>query len=142
MLEVSVSAIHSYPSRPEGFEEPLFPTTTARQTVMEHFLKAPWLIQASELKGHAGETVHALVESVEIKKSEGYSYVMRPHGGRYSWRRRRVVEVLERWRDVRGWWEEDGHANRIVFRLLLAGGAVVDVAQEHSGGWLLVGIVD
>jgi hypothetical protein len=52
------------------------------------------------------------------------------------------VEVLERWREVRGWWGEDGSANRMVFRLLLAGGAVVDVARERSGGWALVSVVD
>ena len=142
MLEVSVSEIHGYPPRPEGFEEPLFSTTTARRNVMEHFLNAPWLIQASELRGSTGEAAHALEEYVEIEESEGCSYVMRLHGRRYSWRRRRVVEVLERWREVRGWWDEDDHANRMVFRLLLAGGAVVDVAREHSGGWSLVGVVD
>jgi hypothetical protein len=53
-----------------------------------------------------------------------------------------VVEVLERWREVQGWWGEDGSANRTVFRLLLPGGAVVDVAREHSGGWGLVSVVN
>jgi hypothetical protein len=95
-----VSDIHRYPSRPEGFEEPLFPTAAARRTVMEHFLKATWLMRASELKGKTEETAHALEEHVEIRDCGGRSYVMRSRGRRCSWRRRGVVEVLERGREV------------------------------------------
>jgi len=142
LLEVGVSEIHGYPPRPEGFEEPLFPTAATRRAVMEHFLETPWLMRASELKGKTGEAAHALEEPVEIKDCDGRSYVLRPRGRRRcSWRRRRVVEVLERWREVRGWWDEDGCTDRMVFRLLLAGGVVVDVARGRSG-WLLVGVVD
>jgi hypothetical protein len=104
VLEVSVSEIHSYPSRPaEGFEEPLFPTRSSRRALIEHFLEAPWLMRASELEAQTGEAVHVLEETVEIRKSEGCSYVLRPHGRRGSWKRRGIVEVLERWREVRGW---------------------------------------
>lgn len=142
MLGIEVSAIHGYPSRPDGFEEPLFPTVAAKHTVMEHFLEAPWLVRASELTAMTGEAAHALEEPVEIGSRDGWSYVLRPHGRRHCWRRRVVVEVLERWREVREWWDEDGRADRTVFRLLLSGGAVVDVAWDSSGGWLLVGVVD
>jgi hypothetical protein len=142
LLEVSVSEIHGYPSRPEGFEEPLFSTQSSRRTIIEHFMEAPWLMRASELEARTGEAAHALEETIEIRKSEGRSYVVRSHGRRYSWRRRVIVEVLERWREVRGWWDEHGCVNRTGFRLLLAGGAVIDVAREHSGVWLLVGVVD
>ncbi len=39
MLETSVSEIHGYPLRPEGFEEPLFPSRESRLAVGEHLLK-------------------------------------------------------------------------------------------------------
>jgi hypothetical protein len=32
--------------------------------------------------------------------------------------------------------------DRVIFRVLLSGGAVVDLARKRSGGWFLVGIVD
>jgi hypothetical protein len=141
LLEVSVSEIHGYPPRPGRFEEPLFPTFASRRVVMEHFLKAPWLMRASELEARTGEAAHALEEPVEIRKRDGQSYLVRSRTRRCSWRKRVIVEVLERWREVREWWADD-RVNRMVFRLLLSGGAVVDVAREHSGGWTLVGIVD
>ena len=40
-MKASVSQIHSYPLRPEGFEEPLFPTLESRRAVAEHLLQAP-----------------------------------------------------------------------------------------------------
>lgn len=69
---------------------------------------------------------------------------MRPRAPRRrcSWQRRRVVEVLDRWREVRAWWEEGSSIDRLVFKVLLAGGPVVEVARERSGEWLLVGVVD
>ena len=56
------------------------------------------------------------------------------------------MEVLDRWREVRGWWDEDG-VDRRVYRVLLdgpCGGSVADLARECglSGGWLLVGVAD
>jgi hypothetical protein len=54
-----------------------------------------------------------------------------------------VVRVLERWREVGPWWEAKGGVGRLVFRVLLAGGAVVDLALERaSGEWLVAGVVD
>jgi hypothetical protein len=47
---VGVSEIHRYPLRPEGFEEPLFPTATSRKAVAAHLLRAPWLRRASEVE--------------------------------------------------------------------------------------------
>ena len=46
-MEASVSEIHCYPLRPEGFEEPLFPTRESRLAVLDHLLRAPWLSRAS-----------------------------------------------------------------------------------------------
>jgi hypothetical protein len=54
-----------------------------------------------------------------------------------------VVRVLERWREVSSWWEAKGGVGRLVFRVLLAGGAIVDLALERaSGEWLVAGVVD
>jgi hypothetical protein len=82
---------------------------------MEHFLKSPWLMRASELKGKTGETAPVLEEHVEIRDCSGRTYVVRSRSRRCSWRRRGVVEVLERWREVRGWWVEDNCTDRMVF---------------------------
>ena len=55
---------------------------------------------------------------------------------------RRVVRVLERWREVRAWWDEETRTDRFAFRVLLVGGAVAELALERSGGWFLVGVAD
>ena len=135
MLETSVSEIHSYPLRPEGFEEPLFPTAESRRAVAEHLLRAPWLVRASEIGGRVGEPVEVWRgrDGVEVAWTGGC-------GRRRRRERRRVVEVLDRWREVRHWWDVDG-TDRFVFRVLLAGGMVVDLARERSS-WLLMGVAD
>ena len=150
MRSTSVSEIHAYPLRPEGFEEPLFPTAASRRAVAEHLLEAPWLARACELdlpRRGAGEAAHAFEEPVEVKVLRGgRTYVVRRACGRGRRRRpgRLVIEVLDRWREVRGWWEGERHLDRLVFRVLLSGGMVADLAHERGspGRWLLTGIVD
>ncbi|MDP8951258.1 MAG: hypothetical protein M3N18_03290 [Actinomycetota bacterium] len=139
---VEVSEIHAYPLRSRGFEEPLFPTTDSKRAIAEHLLQAPWLTRAAELEGCTGEAAHAFEEPVELRKFRGRVEVVRSQArGRYP-RRERAVRVLDRWREVWGWWDENRCVDRVVFRLLLSGGSVVEVARERSGGWLLVGVVD
>jgi hypothetical protein len=139
----SISEIHRFPLRPEGFPEPLFPTLSSKRTVAEHLFEAPWLMRASELKDGAGEAAHFLEEPVRLEVRRGRAEVVRfCSGRRYSWRRSKVLEVLDRWREVGGWWDEDRHTDRLVFRVLLSGGVVVDLARERFGGWSLVGVVD
>lgn len=146
MLGIDVSEIHTYPLRPEGFEEPLFSTADSKREIAEHLLKVPWLSRASELEGRTGGTAHVLEEPVELRSSFGRVDVVRLAGDRrchrLSWRRHRLEEVLDRWREVREWWDEDRHVDRMVFRVLLSGGAMVDLTRERSGDWLLVGLVD
>lgn len=146
MYRIDVSEIHAYPSRPKGFEEPLFPTAESKREIAEHLLRAPWLFRASELEGQVGEAAHSLEEPVELRNSSGRVDVVRLEGSkRYRrplWRRRRIEEVLDRWREIRGWWDADRHVDRMVFRVLLSGGSVVDVTRERAGGWLLVGVID
>jgi hypothetical protein len=149
-VEVSVSEIHRYPLRPYGFEEPLFPTGDSRRAVAEHLLAAPWLARASELEAGGGTAGRVREEPVELRRRAGGMEVVRLRAGRYAvrcaWRRRRVAEVVERWREVRRWWSED-RVDRLCFRVALdgsgeAGGAVIDLARDRRGGWLLVGVVD
>jgi hypothetical protein len=132
----SVSEVHAYPVRPEGFEESLFPTAASKRAVAEHLLLAPWLARASELEGCGGEVARAPGKRVEVEVSRGGAHVIEPRRGR-----RRVVEVLDSWREIRGWWSEVG-VNRLVFRVALSGGAVVDLAREGSSGWSVVGVAD
>lgn len=111
---------------------------------MEHLLGAPWLSRASELRERSGDAEAAKVreEPVELARRSSVVHVVRPHGGRCSWRRQRVVEVLARWRCVSSWWDPEEQVDRLVFRVLLSGGAVVDLALERPDRWILAGVVD
>lgn len=119
----------------------MFPTREYRRAVAEHLLRAPWLRRASELRCRGGQAAHARRERVEVGLAGGRMRVAWGSGRRRRRRVRWVVEVLARWREVRGWWDEDTGVDRTVLRVLLSDGAVVDLAREGSG-WFLVGVVD
>lgn len=153
----SVSEIHGYPLRPPGFTEPLFATSGSRREVAEHLLGAPWLRRASELpregwlRPSEGAAVHRPEERVVLERENGRVYLVRRRGtslGANAGLHRRgcggqVERVLERWREVGGWWSKGGGRDRLVFRVRLTGGAVVDLALERrSREWFLAGIVD
>ena len=147
MLATTVSEIHRYPSRPPGFEEPLFPTAESRRAVAEHLASAPWLSRGSELRRGNGRTARRREEPAHvIRRTDGRAYLVRCCGDRRrkgSLSKRRVVRVLERWREVGSWWDAERRVDRLVFRVLLAGGPVVDLALERaSGEWLVAGVVD
>jgi hypothetical protein len=141
-MEASVSEIHRYPLRPDGFEEPLFPTRESRRAVGDHLLQAPWLSRASEMEGRGGQAAHARREPVEVEKQHGRVRVVLTSGRRRCRKKRQVVEVLDRWREVRAWWDEARATERSLFRVLLSDGAVVDLARESCGAWALVGVAD
>lgn len=144
MEGTSVSEIHRYPLRPAGFEEPLFRTPGTRRAVAEHLLCAPWLRRASEVERpcRGGQAVHVSEETVEVEHRRGSVLVVRsPRGRRRLRGERSVVETLSRWRDVGGWWSDEETRDRVVVRVLLSDGAVVDLARE-DGAWSLVGTVD
>jgi hypothetical protein len=143
LLVIEVSDIHRYPTKPEGFQEPLFATEVSKRAVMEHLLEAPWLWRASELEGCAGQAAHALEEPVELRNSGGRVVLVRLQSGRRcSWRKRCVIKVLDRWREVGRWWDKERCKDRLVFRVLLSGGLTVDLALERSEEWSLIGVVD
>jgi hypothetical protein len=144
LLATTVSEIHRYPSRPPRFEEPLFPTRESRRAVAEHLASAPWLSRGSALDRGSGQAAHSREEPAHVlRRADGRAYLVRRSGKGLRTRKRRVVLVLERWREVGPWWDAGGGVDRLVFRVLLAGGAVVDLALERaSREWLVVGVVD
>lgn len=145
VLEATVSEIHGYPSRPEGYCEPLFSTAESRGEIAEHLLNAPWLSRASEIEEFGGCSAHVIEEPIRIQRyTDGRVEILRPSGEarRCSWRRRRVVEVLMRWREVRSWWLGDECVDRMLLRVVVSGGAIVDLAVDRSGAWTLTGVVD
>ena len=78
-----------------------------------------------------------------LRRADGRAYLVQrcPNGRRT--RKRLVVRVLERWREVGPWWDAERRVDRLVFRVLLAGGAVVDLALEGTTGeWLVAGVLD
>jgi hypothetical protein len=145
LLATTVSEIHRYPLCPPGFEEPLFPTAESRRAVAEHLASAPWLSRVSEVTGGSGEVARRCEEPAHVlRRADGRAYLVRRcSNGRRRTRKRRVVRVLERWREIGPWWDAERGVDRLVFRVLLAGGAVVDLALERAcGEWLLVGVAD
>jgi integrase len=141
-MEASVSEIHRYPLRPEGFEEPLFSTRESRLAVIDHLLRTSWLSRASEMEERGGQAAHARWEPVELENRHGRVRITWALGRRRCRKRRHVVEVLGRWREVRAWWDETRAKNRSLARLLLSDGSVVDLARENGGEWFLVGVMD
>jgi hypothetical protein len=144
----TVSEVHRYPLRPPGFEEPLFPTPESKRAIADHLARASWLVRASEVRRKStGKTAHRREEPAHVVvRKDGRAYVVRRCGdGRRRTHKRRVVRVLERWREVGFWWEAEPErrVDRLLFRVLLSGGAVVDLALERSSGeWIMVGVVD
>jgi integrase len=141
-MEASVSEIHRYPLRPEGFEEPLFSTRESRLAVLDHLLRTSWLSRASEMEERGGQAAHARWEPVELENRHGRVRITWASGRRRCRKRRHVVEVLGRWREVRAWWDETRAKNRSLARLLLSDGSVIDLARENGGEWFLVGVMD
>jgi hypothetical protein len=143
LLGVTASEIHRYPLRPEGFEEALFPTASSKRAVVEHLLETPWLGRTSELAEGSGESAHCIGEAVELRGSRGRAEVLRLHNRRgIAWRRRHIFRALGHWREVGHWWDEGRSVDRTVFRILLGGGSVVELALERSGEWFLTGVAD
>jgi hypothetical protein len=149
----SVSEIHRYPPKPGGVAEPLWETREWKKSVADHLAASRWLCRASEIERRrdsgygGGQTARATDEPVYILVRDRGSFVVRcaPPKRSRSWRKRRIVEVHDLWREVRSWWSGEDAVDRLVARVLLAGGLVVDLAQRRLGKsdeWTLVGIED
>lgn len=156
-MEATVSEIHGYPRRPEGYIEPLFHTVESKREIMDHLLEAPWLERASShdssrshrsgqpydlplviggIGGIGGAGAgRALAEPrpVSLVRRRGDTIVdMGREVRRCAVRSGAIRRVLERWREVCAWWEDGGGRDLDVFRVELSCGAVVDLAQDRS----------
>lgn len=101
-MQATVSEIHAYPLRPEGFAEPLFHTPQSRKEILEHLARSRWLGKASEVSlGSRCEerTLHTDRESQPVEK------------------------VLASWREVDRWWEEGGGVDRLCYLVRTASGS-------------------
>lgn len=139
----TVSEIHRYPARPEGFSEPLFLTGSHRKEIAEHLADSGWLWKACESR--ASELREE--EPVEVVRRERSGTrcveVRRCPGKRRKGWVRRVANVVERWREVDRWWVVEGDLDHYAFRVSLEGGAVVDLSMDRtSREWRLIGVVD
>lgn len=145
MSTVSASEIHCYPLAPKGVAEPLWTTREWKRSVADHLAASRWLCRASEIETRrgSGQSAHAADEPVYILVRDRGAFVVRCRRptGTSSWRKRRVVEVIDLWREVRSWWSNDA-VDRLVVRVLLAGGLVADIAKRRPEEWALVGVVD
>ncbi|QIN85442.1 hypothetical protein GBA63_22335 (plasmid) [Rubrobacter tropicus] len=147
-MEASVSKIHRHPLRPAGFEEPLFLGPGDKKEIAEHLRQsAAWLRRAGEIREGGlegtGEVCHVLA------RPDGSAHLVRGFARRPGCRRRRrrasrsrVERVIERWREVRGWWTPGRGSDRLCFRVQLAGGSVLDLALDHAGSWTLLRVLD
>lgn len=149
MGAASVSEIRRYPPKPEGVAEPLWETREWKKSVADHLAASRWLCRASESEARrgSGQTAHAVGEPVYILVRDRGSFVVRcaPPRRSRSWRKRRIVEVIDLWREVRSWWSGEDAVDRLVARVLLAGGLVVDLAKRRLGEldeWTLIGVSD
>ncbi len=149
MSEVGVSEIRRYPLKPGGAAEPLWATAEWKRSVADHLAASSWLCRASEIRTRrgSGQTAHAADEPVYILVRERGSFIVRRNRptGASSWRKRRVVEVIDLWREIRSWWSGEDAVDRLLVRVLLAGGCVVDLAKHRPGGseeWAMVGVAD
>ena len=149
-MEASTKEIHEHPLRPYGFAEPLFLGREDKKEIAEYLSRSSWLGKVPEASGPEETLCHV------YQGLDGEAWFVRPGCGRSRRSRSRsraqklrVVRVIERWREVRCWWEPEGGADRLLFRVLLAGahagaqgGVVVDVALDRRYGWSLVRVLD
>ena len=64
---------------------------------------------------------------------------------RFRWRGRTyvVADVLEVWREMGAWWDEDPPTERTVYRIVLEGGAVAELEHRRPDGtWCLYKLYD
>ena len=153
-MDASVYEIHRHPLRPAGFAEPLFLGPGDKKKIADHLARSGWLgkagdgVPGADELGGTGEVCHVLARpdgSAHLVRGFAGRPGCRPKGfarGRRCVARRRISGVIERWREVRRWWEPNRGADRLCFRLRLSDGAVVDVALDRSGSWSLVRVHD
>ena len=154
-MDAGVSEIHRQPSRPPGFEEPLFLGRSAKKEIAEHLRESSgWLWKADEVRtggaGRTGEVCHVLSRpdgsALLVRARRGFGRPAARRHPRCRISKRRVARVVERWWEVRSWWEPGREIDRLCFRVVLSDGAEVDLALDRSGeragSWSLVCVID
>lgn len=91
-MEATVSEIHAYPLRPEGYAEPLFHTQESRKEILEHLARSRWLGKASEIS--RGRRCKERTPRMDVEAQP-------------------AKRVLASWREVDRWWEEGGGVDRL-----------------------------
>ncbi len=117
-MEATVSEIHAYPLRPEGYAEPLFHDRKSRKGILDHLAKSGWLWRACEMP--------------QPKRSEPVEPVD-PELGRAKLAYANSERVLASWREVDRWWEVDGGID-LVWRLVESGRGTQEIRAEPGAG--------
>lgn len=114
-MEASISEIHAYPLRPEGYAEPLFHDRKSKKQILEHFARSGWLSRASEFKEAPSKAGPARNPSSAAITGTA------------------VSEVLASWREVDRWWEPGGGVD-VVWRLVEDHGGRQEIRAEPAPG--------
>lgn len=99
-MEATVSEIHAYPLRPDGYVEPLFHTDRSKKEILEHLASSRWLGKASEAS--RGRRCNEMTSRAEDEA-------------------RPLKRVLASWREVDRWWE-DGGVDRLCYLVYTSSG--------------------
>jgi hypothetical protein len=110
-MVTTVSEIHAYPLRPEGYAEPLFHDSKSRKEILEHFARSGWLSRASQAPEPARSSL--------IASSRGRSEM-------------EESRILASWREVDRWWEPDGGVD-VIWRLVESGRGKREMRAEPVG---------
>ena len=124
-MEASISEIHAYPLRPEGYAEPLFHDRKSKKQILEHFARSGWLSRASEFK--EAPPKEALSKEALSKPASARNPSSAAITGTA------VSEVLASWREVDRWWEPGGGVD-VVWRLVEDHGGRQEIRAEPAPG--------
>lgn len=95
-MEATVSEIHAYPLRPEGFAEPLFHSHKSRQQILDHLARSDWLFRASQARSPEAPRPPRTLTDDAAKET---------------------ARIIASWREVDRWWQHDGGVD-VIWRLV------------------------
>ncbi|CAN5789400.1 hypothetical protein BH20ACT11_BH20ACT11_13870 [soil metagenome] len=125
----TVSEIHAYPLRPEGYAEPLFHDSKSRKEILEHFARSGWLSRASEAPEIPKVTEVTEVTEVCSAPGSARASLVASSRGRAEMEESRI---LASWREVDRWWEPDGGVD-VIWRLVESGRGKQEMRAEPVG---------
>jgi hypothetical protein len=125
----TVSEIHAYPLRPEGYAEPLFHDSKSRKEILEHFARSGWLSRASEAP--EAPVIPKVTEVTEVCSAPGPARVSLAASSRGR-SEMEESQVLASWREVDRWWEPDCGVD-VIWRLVESGRGKQEMRAEPVG---------